>query len=115
MGAQQAMFDEVTGAILRDQGIASVTKHVDSVQPKWSDRAHDYVLRFIESWQFKDFTAEEAQLWAYEKGLPHPAHNNAWGGVFRRLAKAGKIEKTGIAQSKKPEAHGRTIIVWSKK
>ncbi len=38
----------------------------------------------------------------------------AFGGLFSRLSKAGKIREVGMAQSRRPEARRRRIIVWGR-
>ncbi len=38
----------------------------------------------------------------------------AFGGLFSRLAKAGKIREVGMTQSRRPEARRRRIIEWGR-
>ncbi len=110
---QSAMFDN-EGHVLRDHGISLATSKADSVEPNWSDQAAELMLKFLDHWQFNDFTAEEAQLWMKEKGLNEPASSNAWGGVILRLSKRGQIKKVGITNAKRKSSHARPLVVWRK-
>lgn len=111
---QQAAFLDDEGEVLAEIGMKRAADKADSDDPNWGDTAMAKVREYMDRFTSETFTAEEAQLWAYEKGLRRPSSNNAWGMVFRRLSKAGHIEKAGIASAKRKQAHGRTVIVWRK-
>lgn len=109
----QLGFLDQDGRALRDEGMQMAADKANRNSPGWGERAYNAILEYIARHNFRPFTAEDAQEWAYENGLNVPASNNAWGSVISRLARDGRITKTGIRNSRKANAHARTVIVWT--
>ena len=114
---QQALVEK-TGEELRDAGIKQAIDHANEVIPEWSDRAYEVVQDFLKISPLAKigFMGEELRLWAHQDGgLPQPENLRAWGGVVRKAASHGLIEKVRIDTVKNPKAHAANAAVWRKK
>jgi len=62
-----------------------------------------------------EYTGEDVRLALTKKGLPDPAHPNAWGGVIRGGQNRGVLVPTGEYRGVISErSHGRKIAVYVK-
>ena len=104
MNGQTNLF---TGPELRDKGIK---KAVDHAGVEWADEAYDYLKLYIR--RGHEFMAEDVRRWAKGWLLEDPPSKRAWGGVIRRAANAGLIEKVGIRQVQNQKAHCANANVW---
>jgi len=93
----------LTGLELKDQGIASVSRH------RWVDDARLaaealFVSKIEYWWTDRTITSDELHL-----VMETPPHPNCYGTIF----KDKRFVWTGDwVQSKRPEAHARMIRVW---
>ena len=80
---------------------------------QWSDRAYVFLLDYIKSRDFynREFMTEDVRV-ASESELPAPPDKRAWGGIVRRAAKAGLIERIGYSHVKNFKAHRTPAAVW---
>lgn len=91
-----------TGIQLRDEGIEKVS----SGHGEWLSKA-----RFVAAQIIKcngEVTSDE--IWLYCP-LPHGAHPNLMGAVFRDR----RFHQVGFKQSVRPSAHGRSIRIYTLK
>ena len=110
MNGQTNLF---TGQELRDKGIK---KAVDHAGVKWADEAYEFLLHKILYMKLlpeygRTFMVEDVRRAAIDV-INDPPSNRAWGGVIRRAANAGLIEKVGIRQVTNPKAHCANANVW---
>jgi hypothetical protein len=105
--SQDNLFDYQKAIELRDKGVASAEKNAD---PQWKEFAWNGVLSLAKTG--KPFTSDD--IWAYLEGLATTPEPKALGAVFLRAAKRKLIKPTGeFWQSKRPQAHGRRLMVWT--
>ena len=99
----------------RDEGMNRAADHADAVHPRWTDMAFEALRTFIATRghaKLHPFTSEEVRLHADHLGLPEPPSLRAWGNVFQRAARAGMIEKVGVAQSRAAHCHCSFVSEW---
>lgn len=89
--------DRARAARLRDAGIAQSVEHADAKVPEWRDVAYRFLLEFCRSHDF--FISEDVSNTSKEADFPQPPTDRAWGHVYRRAAKEGKIIQVGIGRS----------------
>jgi len=75
---------------------AAASEPSNAVEPAWSERAYNTLLRFLET-RLTPFLTEDVRVWADEAGLPGPPDRRAWGSIIKRAAKAEQIVKVGYA------------------
>ena len=80
----------------RDAGMASSLDHAESDTPGWGDHAFA-LLRQFACLQHKPWTCEQFRAWAYDRSLPKPAEERAFGPVTQRAIRAGLIHRVGYA------------------
>jgi len=83
----------------RDTALAAVSAGAERAVPGWNERAHWYLLRWLNG-RREPFIAEEFVTFAEAAGLPEPVESRAYGPVLRNAAKAGLIVKAGYATDK---------------
>jgi hypothetical protein len=98
-----------SGAELRDQGMQQATDHADAVNPKWSETAHAFLLKYAKG--NEQFTAEDVRNVSHEV-VPTPPDQRAWGGVMVGAVKSGMITKCGYAAAKNPKNHCGIATLW---
>jgi hypothetical protein len=101
-------YDDAPSAT--DVAIARAVTHADAVVKDWSAMAYGALLMHA-SCGVK-FTSEDVREAAEKSGLPSPPDHRAWGGIFRRAARAGRIRRVGFGEACNPQAHGRPVAVW---
>jgi hypothetical protein len=103
------MLDLFTSQQNRDKGIEQALKHANEVQPLWSEKAYNCLLRFIQ-WN-DEFMTEDLREFA-SLSLPEPPSNRAWGGIIVRAVKNGLIERKGFKNVKNAKAHCTPATLW---
>ncbi len=106
---QKELFDD-HGEILRDEGITRAINHAELDKPGWKANA----LEFVKLYQPMEYMTEDLRQFAYERGLPRPPHERAWGAVMVAAAKLGWIKSLGIKRKKSPEAHTTPAVMWKR-
>lgn len=112
MRKQLELFDlppEPTGEQLRDDGIERAVKHANEKDPDWADSAFNFLIQYMR--KNRQFMAEEVRE-ASDGIVAVPPSNRAWGGVIRRAAIAGFIQRLGFQSVKNPKAHCAPCTVW---
>jgi hypothetical protein len=104
-------YEPVVNRQVTDDAITSAVSHADRVSPMWSSMAYGALLAFAATEGGK-FTSEDVRAVAEYAGLPTPPDQRAWGGVFRRAARAGKIRRVGFGESQNKQAHCRPVAQW---
>jgi hypothetical protein len=104
-------YEAVTNSKVTDSAIARAVDHADAVSPMWSSMAYGALLAFAAT-EGKRFTSEDVRACAEYAGLPTPPDPRAWGGVFRRAARAGKIRRVGFGEAQNAQAHSRPVAQW---
>jgi len=59
-------------------------------------------------WANGQVTSDDLHAWTLRHNAKLPTHPNAWGAIFHDP----HFVHIGYTQSKRPEAHARTIKVW---
>jgi len=95
----------------RDNGIKRAADHADRVSDGWSDRAYQFLLKFLGNHN-GPFMAEEVRSAAALMDFELPPSARAWGSVVLKAAKAGIIERIGIQKVKNKNAHCANATVW---
>lgn len=98
----------MTGAELRDKGVAKVLSAADL---KWQSDVLYIIDQFAK--KGKAFTAEDVRQAAENCGLPQPHHPNAWGGMLITAARRKTIKRTGnFRRSSRPDRHAGLLTEW---
>jgi len=101
------LFDYQKGLELKEKGVKQVEKNTD---PKWKELAVKSVETLASSG--KAFTSDD--VWQYLDGLATTPQPKAIGAVFLSAYRKGLIKPNGeFWQSKRPQAHGRRLMVWT--
>lgn len=90
-----------TAQQLKEEGI----EKVELSNQEFLDKARDVAKRFART--YKEVSSDDIRSWAQATGLK-PAHQNAWGAVFKHPA----FEPCGFTTSDWPSTHGRVIRTW---
>lgn len=108
---QGSLFN--SGVELRDRGIKQATDHADRVEPGWSDRAFEFMVRFLNQ-HSGPFMAEDVRSFAAIEDFELPPSNRAWGGVLVRAKNKKLIRYLGTRQVRNPKAHCANAALWQK-
>jgi hypothetical protein len=103
-------YDDVSNHSITDAAIERAVDHADAVSPLWSAMAYGVLL--AQAATSAKFTSEDVRETAEKGGLPTPPDARAWGGVFRRAARARIIRRVGFAESQNAQAHCRPVAQW---
>lgn len=104
-------FDQKQAEQLTEDGINTALARANREDAKWSDRAYYHLWKF--ALNGKEFMTEDARKILTENNLvPKPNNPRAWGGVARRLAFDGIIERIDHGSVKNPKAHQATATIW---
>lgn len=95
----------------RDQGIERAVVHADQVNEGWSEKAYQFLKRFL-SIHVGTFQAEEVRSYAAQMDFPLPPSARAWGAVIVRAAKEGLISGVGYKAVRNKKAHATPARVW---
>lgn len=101
----------ISGETRRDMGIAKAIDHADKVYDKWSDKAFDFLLKYLQS--STEFMVEDIRK-ASIGIVPEPPSLRAWGGIIVRAAKANLIKRIGFKNVQNEKAHCTPASVWQK-
>lgn len=85
----------------RDAGIERSASRANRQESEWTGMAMGHLTAFA-AMIGRPFIVEEARAWAYERGLPLPTDDRAWGAVTRRADRKGlirRVEGTARARS----------------
>ena len=96
----------------RDNGIQRAVAHAEKETERWAQRATMYLTDLIDRRGFKPFLFEELIEIAIREGVAAPPDGRAWGGIARRLAKAGVIRNLGYAPAKTSNLSPK--VLWGK-
>lgn len=102
-------LDIFQGKELRDIGIAKSENNANSKNENWSFRAYWFLLQYIRN--HNEFMAEEVRTASRGK-VPQPPSNRAWGSVFVKAVKSGKIKRKGYKTVSNPKAHRTPATLW---
>lgn len=94
---------------LRDKGIQQAINHADKVEEKWSEKAYNCLLRFIQ-WN-DEFMTEDVREFA-SLSLSEPPSNRSWGGIIVKAVKQGLIVRKGFRNVSNAKAHSTPASVW---
>lgn len=97
----------------KEAGIQQAVDHANAVTPQWSDKAYDFLVRYVSS-ATSSFMCEDVRHKAEQAGFPEPPHNRAWGAVLIRAAKTGLIRNIGAAPTKNVKAHRAFASLWER-
>lgn len=115
MPEQTELFEDVAaGRRLATEGAARAAAHADAVEPNWTQRAYEALWGFLNTdYANGSFSSYQVRWWAHEHGgLPLAPDDRAWGNVFSRARRAGRIDRAGYGASPDPIAHARPVSLW---
>lgn len=110
MTGRQIHFDEALAAQRRDRGITRAVEGADRLDPGWLDRMYDAIKACAQ--ENREFICDDAWRYASEqdRGFAKP---KALGGVFRKAANDGLIEKTDrVRLTANAARHRSPVPVW---
>ena len=82
-----------------------MTTQLDLLQRDWCEAAEPIVLRMMRG---APFTTDDIRDY-----LPEPANHNHFGVLMARMKNKGLVARITYRPSKRPEANGRPIAVWT--
>ena len=95
-----------------EQGIERAARHADDDAPGWGDRALVALSAYMQTHPDQSFIAPHVRAWALLHGLDAPEDPHAWGGVFRRAARAKLIRRIGYEQYGDSTTNTQPVTVW---
>lgn len=93
----------------RDAGIAKSVNNANRKNEYWSLQAYYFLLQYIRT--HNEFMAEEVRA-ASVGSVPQPPNNRAWGSVFVRAKRSGKIKWKDYKPVTNPKAHCTPATLW---
>lgn len=103
-------FDQSEAELATLRGIETAKGRADKMDAKWSDRAYYHAWKYAQNG--KEFMTEDARAALEGKLVPAPENPRAWGGVMRKLAGDGLIERVDYGRVKNVKAHGTPATIW---
>lgn len=100
----------------RDLGIQRAIDHADRVEMKWSESVFAFLRGFVSACDSlrSPFTAEDVRA-ASVGVVSDPPDKRAWGGILRRAAMDGLIERIGYTTAHDPKVHCNVVTLWRAK
>lgn len=95
----QLTIDFAEARAARDAGMSKALRHAERIDDEWPDAALGFLYRYARA--HEHFISEEATAEAERLGYGSPADGRAWGGVFKRAAREGIIQRAGFGISKR--------------
>lgn len=95
----------------RDAGIEKAVTHANEVVPDWSEQAFEKLKEYLKCFP-GEFMAETFRAEMALQDFPLPPSARAWGGIIRRAASAGLIERVRLQQVTNKRAHLCYASVW---
>lgn len=97
----------------RDVGVATVVTHARAKDPDWMRRAVAWVRVYAE--RHKELMCEDVRVFAATFGFKEPegVDKRVWGGVMPAAARAGIVDKIGLAYAKDPKVHMNPAGAWA--
>lgn len=92
----QGILDFDAARRRRLEGMTVCADHAESVRPGWLGQAHASLRDYVAAHD-APFTIEQFRGWAYERGLPRPTDDRAFGAVTQAAIKAGLIVRVSYA------------------
>ena len=92
-------------------GINQAVCHADKEEPSWSDKAYDFLVKYIRT--NKEFMVEDVRESAMGI-ISDPPSKRAWGGIVLRAKNKGLIRFVRYEKVKNPTAHCANAAVWIK-
>jgi len=112
---QPIQMDILEAIRLRDEGIEMAVNHADAFyRPDafiWRDIAYDFLVK-VSKWYAGVWQVEDIRKLAEDKNIPVPPDSRAWGGVIRRAAAAGLVEKVGVQSKASTICHRGFASLW---
>jgi hypothetical protein len=105
---QLNLFEAKAG---RDAGIKKAIDNATAKIPGWDELAYQFLLTFIKD-HSEVFMAEDVRLAAHKARFPEPPNPRAWGSIFVRASKEGKIKNLGFGKKRGADAHCTPSIRW---
>lgn len=104
-----------TGETLKEKGMKRAIDSANRKENLWSERAYALLLQFLSGLpKDRRFMIEQFRKFAYERGLPVPPSERAFGSVTLRASNAGKIVRVGFGTVENAKAHKCFAPVWRK-
>ena len=101
----------LNGRLLMQIGINQAVCHADKEEPSWSDKAYDFLVKYIRT--NKEFMVEDVRESAMGI-ISDPPSKRAWGGIVLRAKNKGLIRFVRYEKVKNPTAHCANAAVWIK-
>lgn len=96
--------------MLAEEGMTRAVEHADRVEPKWSERAAQFLRDYAVT--TPEFMSESLRVWAHNCGLPLPPDPRAWGAVVNAAVRDGILVRDRFELTKIPPAHATPRPVW---
>lgn len=95
----------------KNKGIEKAISHANAVSDQWSERAYQFLLKFLNVHR-GPFQAEEFRSYCALMDFELPPHARAFGGIMLKANKAGLIKKVGVKEVRNPKAHRCFSTLW---
>lgn len=106
-GSPEPKGPPLTGADLRDSGMASVMAHTSD---EWKEKLRSRIRGFPRGYKFTmDRIVDELG------GRPSDVHQNAVGAMTAAMARQGLMRRTGeTVKAERPSLHATDCVVWER-
>jgi hypothetical protein len=105
-------MSSAAGVVGAELGMHRAADHAEAEAPGWSDRALDYVHRYLREHPGKPVIAAEVRTLVHAQGLDLPPSPYAWGAVMRAAARRGWIKRDGFTNYGDATTHTQPVTVW---
>ena len=97
---------------LKNEGIDRAVTKADKDNPGWSERAYQFFVNKFLLIKNGPFMAEEFRSYCALMDFTLPDNARAFGGVIKRAAANGIIERVGFQNTKNKKAHLTPATLW---
>lgn len=96
------------------EGANRAAAHADRTHGNWTDRAYNFLERWVGGRIGFEFMTEDVRVAAENSGsYVAPPDERAWGAVILRAKREGRLEHTGRYEPmKSSNCHGNPKSVW---
>lgn len=109
---KKPVLDEKEARRLKNEGIDRAVTKADNDNPGWSERAYQFFVNKFLLIKNGPFMAEEFRSYCALTDFTLPDNARAFGGVIKRAAANGIIERVGFQNTKNKKAHLTPATLW---
>ena len=99
------------GRLAKEQGIQQAEDHAGD---EWNAKAWKALLSFL-IMHGDPFMTEDVRRFAYNRGLPSPPSERAWGAIILKAVRQNLVIAIGMAKVTNVKAHQANAALWQRR